>query len=253
MNISIDISTNTDPLGMNTAPATKSDTQPFDFQAVYQSTLQSLQQMMQQVFAEDGITEAELDGNTGSDMTAQSASGALAGYMHQNGIQSLTPNQLYQMAYNPAAGTPPDVSSAAQFMLQNPDTFNQIETHDVPGADGIAGANDFDWAAQGGLGTVSATPVAVAASDTNAQSASGALAGYMHENGINTLDPDQLYQLAYNPHANTPPGVSAAAAFMLQNSDTFDQIETHDVPGADGIAGANDFDWAAEGGLNEAS
>ncbi|SDI40391.1 hypothetical protein [Paraburkholderia phenazinium] len=252
MNVSIDISTNTDSLGTDPAAAAQAETQPFDYNAVYQSTLQSLQQMMQQVFAQDGITEADLDGSTGSDMTAQSASGALAGYMQQNNIGSLDPNQLYQMAYNPAPGTPSDVSEAAQYMLQNPDTFNQIETHDVPGADGIAGANDFDWAAQGGLGNVPATPVAVAASQTDAQSASGALAGYMHDNGINTLDPNQLYQIAYNPQANTPPGVSAAAAYMLQNSDTFNQIETHDVAGADGIAGANDFDWAAEGGLNQA-
>ena len=253
MNVSIGISTTPDQLGTSAIAAPQAGTQPFDYNSAYQSALQSLQQMMQQVFAQDGITEAELDGNTGSDMTAQSASAALTGYMQQNSVWSLNPNPLYQMAYNPASGTPSDVSEAAQYMLQNPDTFNQIETHDVSGADGIAGWGDLNWAAQGGLGNVPVTPVAVAASENDAQSAAGALAGYMHENGINTLDPNQLYQLAYNPHANTPPGVSAAAAYMLQDSDAFNQIETHDVAGADGIAGANDFDWAAEGGLDQAS
>jgi hypothetical protein len=253
MNVSIDTPSNTDPIGTNTPSTGPANTPPADFESLYESALQSIQQMIQQVFAEDGTTEAELDGNAGSGMTAQSASGALAGYMHDNGINTLDPNQLYQMAYNPAPGTPSDVSAAAQYMLQNADTFNQIETHDVAGADGIAGANDFDWAAQGGLGDVPATPVSVAAAQADAQGAAGALAGYMHDNGINTLNPDQLYQLAYNPKASTPPGVSAAAAYMLQNSDTFNQIETHDVAGADGIAGANDFDWAAEGGLDQAS
>jgi hypothetical protein len=36
-------------------------------------------------------------------------------------------------------------------MLGNPNTFNKIETHDVAGSDGIAGVNDLDWAAEGGL------------------------------------------------------------------------------------------------------
>jgi len=82
---------------------------------------------------------------------AQSASAALSNYMSQNGISSLDPNQLYQFAYSPLSGTPSTVSDAAKWMLSHPGTFNKIETHDVPGADGIAGANDFEWAAQGGL------------------------------------------------------------------------------------------------------
>src|ERR1700710_1490121 len=86
---------------------------------------------------------------------ARSASAALSSYMGQNGMSSLDPNQLYQLAYSPLSGTPSTVSEAAKWMLSHPDTLNQIETHDVPGSDGIAGANDFQWAAQGGLHTSS--------------------------------------------------------------------------------------------------
>ncbi len=254
------------------------DTAVANYEALYESALQSIQQMLQQIFAEEGSLDTggvDSGAQTDSGTTAQSASGALASYMHENGINSLNPNQLYQMAYNPKAGTPPEVSDAAKFMLQNPDTFNQIETHDVAGSDGIAGVNDFDWAAQGGLSSASNGDQAASLDDTtdfgsandpigdtggggesdstgtpmDAQSASGAIAACMHEQGTWTVDPNKLYQMAYKPSPGTTAQDSAAAKFMLANPDTFNQIETHDVAGADGIAGVNDFDWAAQGGL----
>ncbi|MGU7844091.1 hypothetical protein ACV22V_32115 [Burkholderia sp. AW33-5] len=90
-------------------------------------------------------------GGVGERMTAQSAAGALASYMSQNGVSTVDPDKLYQLAMNPPSGTPKDVSMAAKFMLDNPDTFKQIETHDAPAADGISGVANFQWAAQGGL------------------------------------------------------------------------------------------------------
>nr|WP_206956652.1 hypothetical protein [Trinickia acidisoli] len=271
MSVNVSTGSNAQIASLDLSPT---DTSPVDaavanYEAVYESALQSIQQMLQQVFAQDGVTDTgSVDSGDQSDsgMTAQSAAGALAGYMQQNGINTLDPNQLYQMAYNPAAGTPSAVTDAAKFMLENPDTFNQIETHDVSGADGIAGANDFDWAAQGGLSDASNTGDTAILDDASsfedsadessepmdAQSASGALAAYMNTQSIWSLDPNQLYQMAYNPSASTSSEVSDAAKFMLENPDTFNQIETHDVPGADGIAGANDFDWAAQGGLDNA-
>ncbi|CAJ9006272.1 Uncharacterised protein [Burkholderia pseudomallei] len=72
-------------------------------------------------------------------MTAQSAAGALGSYMSQNGISTVDPNRLYQLAMNPPSGTPEDVSKAAKFMLADPDVFRQLETHDAAGADGISG------------------------------------------------------------------------------------------------------------------
>lgn len=303
--MSVNVSTN------STAQIAQPDTTPSDsfspdtavanYEALYESALQSIQQMLQQIFAEEGsLSTGGLDSGaqTDSGMTAQSASGALASYMHENGINSLNPNQLYQMAYNPKPGTPSTVSDAAKFMLENPDTFNQIETHDVAGSDGIAGVNDFDWAAQGGLSSASnggnanggdtlatddttdsgsmtgstadlmADPMIDPTADLttdpmgsdatggtstqmNAQSASGAIAACMHEQGTWTVDPNKLYQMAYNPSAGTTPEDSAAAKYMLSHPDTFNQIETHDVAGADGIAGVNDFDWAAQGGLDQ--
>ena len=205
-------------------------------------------------------------------MTAQAAAGALAAYMHENGIATVNPNKLYQLAYSPAAGTPSTVSKAAKFMLANSDTYNRIETHDVKGSDGISGVANFDWAAEGGLGAASnkggagqSDAAAKAASEAAAkmaiaelalmaaQSAAGAIASFMHEKGMKTVDPDELYQIAYHPKKGTPPGVSAAAKFMLANPDVYNRIETHDVKGSDGISGVKNFDWAAEGGLGAAS
>ncbi|CAB3706004.1 hypothetical protein [Paraburkholderia rhynchosiae] len=245
MNIANDIN----PSNNNPSDVAQIDAPAIDMGSIYESVLRSLAQM----FASYGITQADLDDNAGSELTRQSASGALASYMHENGINTLNPDQLYKLACGADACVQSGVSDAARYMLQNPDIFNQIETHDVAGADGIAGVNDFDWAAQGGLGDVPVTLVAVAASQTDEQDAAGALASYMRGNGINTLNPNALYRLAYNPPVGTSLEVSAAASWMLQNADAFNRIETHDVPGADGIAGVNDFDWAAANSVDQSS
>lgn len=278
VNLSLDSTVQTEPLDLSPT-SSPVDSAVANYEALYESALQSIQQMLQQVFAEEsslGAGNIDNGGQPDSGMTAQGASGALAAYMHQNGIGSLDPSKLYQMAYSPAAGTPSEVSDAAKFMLSNPDVFNQIETHDVAGSDGIAGVNDFDWAAQGGLSDASNTGDASSAGDAafldanatigdmgasldaqsasgaslDAQSASGALGAYLHEQGICELDPNKLYQMAYNPASGTPSEVSAAAKFMLSNPDTYNRIETHDVAGGDGISGVSNFDWAAQGGLD---
>ncbi|MGF6768181.1 hypothetical protein P3T18_000651 [Paraburkholderia sp. GAS199] len=227
----------------------------------FDSEDQTVQQLEQQV--DQMIKQAlqQSSSSLGQSATAQSAAGTLASYMNQNGISSLDPNQLYQLANNPPAGTPPEVSSAASYMLQNPDVYKQIETHDVAGADGISGVGNFEWAAQGGLdndGTSGSSDAASSLDSTSsqgammgAQSAAGALASYMSQNGISSLNPDQLYKLANNPPAGTPSDVSAAASYMLQNPDVYKQIETHDVSGADGVSGVGNFQWAAQGGLDD--
>jgi len=271
VNVSLDSTVQTEPLDLNPAASSPADTAVANYEALYESALQSIQQMLQQVFAEEGsIGSAGVDNGSQLDsgMTAQGAAGALAAYMHQHGSGTLDPNQLYQMAYSPEAGTPSEVSDAAKFMLSNPDVFNQIETHDVAGSDGIAGVNDFDWAAQGGLTDTSTTgntsstndaafmdanaTIGDAGTPLDAQSASGALGAYLHEQDIGKLDPNQLYQMAYHPANGTPSEVSAAAKFMLSNPDAYNRIETHDVAGSDGISGVNNFDWAAQGGLDQA-
>ncbi|PLZ00049.1 hypothetical protein CY652_23085 [Burkholderia sp. WAC0059] len=212
----------------------------------------------------------------GSQLNAQSSAGALASYMSQNGGQAMTPDQLYNLSLgNPAqsgGSTPsPGVQQAAQWMLKHPQAYEQIETHDVPGADGIAGLNDMQWAAEGGLSSSGSGEAAGSGSlgslgglggfgglgggsQLNAQSASGALASYVSQNGGQPMTPDQLYNLSLgNPaqsgEAAPSPGVQQAAQWMLGNPQTYQQIETHDVPGADGIAGLNDLQWAAQGGL----
>jgi hypothetical protein len=90
---------------------------------------------------------------TSQRQTAQSAAGTLASYMSQHNIGALDENTLYQLSVNPDQGTPQAVSLAATFMLQNPKIYQQIETHDVAGADGISGIGNFQWASEGGLTT----------------------------------------------------------------------------------------------------
>jgi hypothetical protein len=104
-----------------------------------------------------GLTppDSTLRGSTppGSDpITAQDAAATLSSYASQNGIKTITPDTLYSLSQNSSGNTPPAVQQAATFMLQNPNIYNQIETHDQPGADGIAAVGDLQWAANGGLG-----------------------------------------------------------------------------------------------------
>ncbi|ALK32547.1 hypothetical protein [Burkholderia plantarii] len=185
-----------------------------------------------------------------SGMTTQSAAGALSAYMQQNGIDPITPNQLYQLAVNPPPGTPPDVSKAAAFMLQNPDVFQAIETHDDPSTDGKAGIGDMQWAAQGGLDSMQSAQSAPTMSDGSPmtmQSAAGALSAYFQQQGTQTVDPNAMYQLAMNPPAGTPPDVQNAAKALLSSPEAYKAIETADVAGADGLSAASNFGKAAQG------
>jgi hypothetical protein len=224
----------------------------------FSSEDQNIKQLEQQVDQMINQALQQSSSSLGQNTTGQDAAGTLASYMKQNGISSLDPNKLYQLANNPPSGTPPEVSSAASYMLQNPDVYQQIETHDVSGADGISGVGNFEWAAQGGLDSEPSASTTEPMNSTEtqgammgAQDAAGTLSSYMSQNGIKSLDPNKLYQLANNPPAGTPPDVSAAASYMLQNPDVYQQIETHDVSGADGKSGVGNFQWAAQGGLDQ--
>jgi hypothetical protein len=161
--------------------------------------------------------------------------------MKQNGIQNLDLNDLQNLSENKSGNVPTDVQNAAKFMLQNPDQYEQIETHDQAGIDGKSGVSNFEWAAQGGLGWDGG--------QMNAESASGTLASYMDQNGIQKLDTNDLQKLSENKSGDVPPQVQRAAKYMLANPDQYKQIETHDVAGADGISGIGNFQWAAQGGL----
>ncbi|AIO69766.1 hypothetical protein DM82_4958 [Burkholderia oklahomensis] len=227
-----------------------------------QQILNLLRQQLQQ---RNGVGAEHDASGAGAPMTAQSAAGALGSYMSQNGLGTVDPDKLYQLAMNPSSGTPDDVSKAAKFMLDHPAIYQKLETHDVAGADGISGVGNFQWAAQGGLDSASTAPTADASATDGthlgvetegeaprmtAQSAAGALGSYMSQNGLSTVDPDKLYQLAMNPPSGTPGDVSKAAKFMLDHPDVYQKLETHDVAGADGISGVGNFQWAAEGGLD---
>src|SRR5258706_13501004 len=74
--------------------------------------------------------------------------------------------------------------------------------------------------------------------NTHGKEAAGVLASYMHQNGINDTDPNQLYQFATNKGGDIPPDVQGAAAYMLKNPEVYKQIETNDNPAADGKSSA---------------
>jgi hypothetical protein len=171
---------------------------------------------------------------------ASSAAGTLASYMKQNGIENVDLKDLSNLAENKSGDVPEGVQKAAKYMLENPDQYEQIETHDQSGLDGKSGVSNFEWAAQGGSN----------GGQMDAQSASGTLASYMDQNGIQKLDMNDLYKLSENKSGDEPEGVQNAAEYMLENPDQYKQIETHDVAGADGISGIGNFQWAAQGGLS---
>ncbi|MBN3857565.1 hypothetical protein G3N59_29680 [Paraburkholderia sp. Ac-20340] len=218
-----------------------------------------------------GTGDASGLGDDGSSMNAQSASGALAGYMGTNGNKALDMNDLYKLAQGQSAGgngqkPSAEVQQAAKFMLQNPDTFKQIETNDVAGADGKSGIENFENAAQGNIATgdsgstggtnnaggTSGTDDASGANAMGTNEAAGALAGYMGTNGNKALNVEDLYKLSQGEAAGgngqkPSAEVQQAAKTMLANPDTFNKIETHDVAGADGNSGIQNFQNAAQG------
>jgi hypothetical protein len=184
-----------------------------------------------------------LSAPTSGDLPAKTrhAAGALVDYMHANGLQILTLNDLAKLASNASGDVPPEVSSAAKFMLKNPDIFAAIETHDCPGRDGISGVSNFEFAAQGGLEKVAANATQGGTGMSKADAA-GVLSDFMNDRGIKSVDSNALYQLAMNPSPDTPPNVSAAARTMLEHPGTFNRIT-----GGTGSATAADFDNAAQG------
>ncbi|RZS79862.1 hypothetical protein EV217_3865 [Phyllobacterium myrsinacearum] len=84
-------------------------------------------------------------------LNAAKASEILTGFLKSTNRSAIDLAGLKQLANNPPPGTSPEVSAAADYMLKNPKVYEAIETHDVPGADGLSGVWNFEWAAKGGL------------------------------------------------------------------------------------------------------
>jgi hypothetical protein len=196
-------------------------------------------------------------GGTG-EVDLQKDSGALAGYMRQHDMKSLDANTLEQLATDKSGKTPTNVSQAARDMLANPDAYKSIETNDVAGADGKSSVDNFENAAQGlvsgvGEGGIKAggepgahgTPGGKRGADLEKDS--GALAGFMRQHGMKSLDANTLLQLSTDKSGKTPTNVSEAARDMLANPDAYKSIETNDVAGADGKSGVDNFEKAAQG------
>ncbi|MDA8522780.1 hypothetical protein [Acidovorax sp. NCPPB 4044] len=250
-----------------------------------QQLLQVLRALMPQVQGTAG-TQAPLDGQSAARVLADHLL-AQAGpprrllgrqLIDASKVETLTPDRLYQLSQ----GQGP-VADAAKFMLQNPDIYRAIDTHDVPGADGessignlLAAANGKVPGVQGGAasrlagtsrsvqdvlqqilpmlpGSNGAQTTAMAQA-LDGQSAARTLADHMLKISASELarvfepgdmTPDRLYKLAESGTA--PPEVEAAAKFMLQNPDVYRAIETHDVPGADGQSAVGNLLAAARG------
>ena len=171
------------------------------------------------------LTTGAGDSSTGSTAArTRQAAAAIGQYMQQSGTDTMTPNQLSQLARN----APDDVSAAASFLLRNPDIYALLETHDVAGRDGISGASNFDFAARGGYDAQlqDAAPSAAKAATpaVTEQDARNAIAAFRQQNPSARIDPNTLYQLAMRPDSDTAPATSAAAKFLLKNPDVLDKI-----------------------------
>lgn len=87
----------------------------------------------------------------------------------------------------------------------------------------------------------------------NIAKSSKVLVDYLKQEGKSAIHADELAQLANNSTGSVPAEVSAAASYMMRHSSVYTAIETHDVPGEDGLSGVWNFEWAAEGGLKGTS
>jgi hypothetical protein len=193
----------------------------------------------------------------GRESPAMQAAGAIAGFMHQNGLDTMDANKLFAMARNDKGEVSKAVQKAASMLLAAPKLFQAIDSHGRPGADGKAPLHNFDQSAQGrvpdieiniGAGGSAGDGVqGDAGSATDMQSAAGTLGAHMRQAGIEVMDPNKLYELATDKDGNVPEDVQQAAKFMLSHPEAYKQIETRDVAGADGKSGAWNFDDAAKG------
>lgn len=87
----------------------------------------------------------------------------------------------------------------------------------------------------------------------DAAKSSQVLVDYLKSNGKSTINERELSELANNQNGNIPADVSAAASYLVRHDDVFAAIETHDVPGEDGLSGIWNLEWAAAGGLEGTS
>ncbi|NEJ33402.1 hypothetical protein GR205_36440, partial [Rhizobium leguminosarum] len=120
--------------------------------------LQQLQLLLQLLKSLSQPADAAPSPASKQPLDAQGAARILADYMisEAGGARQLvgnaappatapmTPDRLYQLSQ----GQGP-VADAARFMLQHPDIYRAIETHDVAGADGISGLGNLLAAARG--------------------------------------------------------------------------------------------------------
>lgn len=176
-----------------------------------------------------GIGPARTDSSSSSSTgdtagRTRQAAAALGQYMQQRGIDTVTPNQLSQLARNTPGDTPGNVSDAASFLLRNPDVYALLETHDVPGRDGISGASNLGFAARGGYDAQLQDSAPASAPAVTEQDARSAIAAFRQQNPAASIDPNTLYQLAMRPNSDTAPATSAAAKFLLKNPDVLDKI-----------------------------
>ncbi len=193
----------------------------------------------------NGIVPARTDSDSSAGGTAgrtRQAAATLEQYMQRNGIDTVTPNQLSQLARNTAGDTPAQVSGAASFLLRNPDIYALLETHDVPGCDGISGASNLGFAARGGYDArlqdappSAATPPAPGVTEQEARSA---IAAFRQQNPAARIDANTLYQLAVRPNGDTAPATSAAARFLLRNPDALDRITAQPPEGSSDASGS---------------
>ena len=202
-------------------------------------------------------------------MNTGSACAELANFMQKNGVGAINTGDLQQLAAgHGAASDNPKLQAAAMFMMKHPQQWEKVETDDVATPDGISGlGNLLKFAEQGGQGQQAGglgqggglggrlggdlgelmKDLRGLEHDMRAQSlekslgtgsACQVLANYMQNNGMSTIDTDQLSKLAEGGgEASRKPLLQAAAMFMMQHPQQWQKVETADVAQPDGLSG----------------
>ncbi|WP_175964537.1 HrpF/NolX family T3SS translocon protein [Burkholderia pyrrocinia] len=175
---------------------------------------------------------------TNGPMNGQKASGIMAAYMHKNNMETLDWDGLYKLMTNTSDSVPQQVQQAAKYLWEHREELAKIAALDPDSTTDTITAKAFDR---------SVTAEGSTAGSMSATSASGIMAAYMRENGIPTLNMNELRKLADDK--DTPPRVKQAVNYLLKHLDDFKRIEASDGTTPDGTVGLSDFEREAEGGL----
>ena len=180
-----------------------------------------------------GVSNFAAYSKSAKDTLAASAqsSDALAGYFRGINKDVVNLDDIKKLAADNSKTVPEDVKKAAQFMVNHPNVWSQIETRDVKGRDDISGVANFEAFSKATKANLAAP---VESADVLAKHFRGA------NQGVVTFA--DIKKLAADDSKTVPEDVKKAAQFMVDNKSVWTKIETRDVKRLDDIAGVSNFE-----------